>query len=158
MAESNFANLFPASRNYKSAYEMAADFRLAFRLPFAQTLVEQLEIGLQVLELIKEEAEEAFEAAILLADCLEDVHYQPKSSASLLDRKANMLKELCDLKYVVDQYAAAMGWDIDEAYRRVHESNMSKLDDNGDPIYHPETGKVLKSSNYIVADLSDLVG
>ena len=34
---------------------------------------------------------------------------------------------------------------------------MSKLDDNGDPVYHPETGKVLKSSNYIAADLSDLV-
>jgi len=69
-----------------------------------------------------------------------------------------MLKELCDLKYVIDQYAAAMGWDIDEAERRVHESNMSKLDDNGDPIYNPETGKVLKSPNYIAADLSDLVG
>ena len=157
MAESDFASLFPSSQNYKSAYQRAVDFRLAFRLPFAKTSVEQLETGLQVLELIKEEAEETFEAAVLLADCLEN-SIGESSKVQLSIRKHNMLKELCDLKYVIDQYAAAMGWDIDEAERRVHESNMSKLDDNGDPIYNPETGKVLKSPNYIAADLSDLVG
>ena len=41
------------------------------------------------------------------------------------------LKELADLVYVCYQYAANMGWDLDEAMHRVHESNMSKLDEYG---------------------------
>ena len=44
-----------------------------------------------------------------------------------------------------------------EAFKRVHESNMSKLDDNGKPIKR-EDGKVLKGPNYKAPDLSDLVG
>ena len=66
------------------------------------------------------------------------------------------LKELSDLAYVCYQYAANMGWDLDEALRRVHESNMSKLDIGGKPIYR-EDGKVLKSKNYKPPTLSDLV-
>ena len=66
------------------------------------------------------------------------------------------IKELSDLVYVCYQYAANMGWDLDEALRRVHESNMSKLDKGGKPIYR-EDGKVLKSKNYKPPTLSDLV-
>ena len=66
------------------------------------------------------------------------------------------LKELSDLAYVCYQYAANMGWDLDEALRRVHQSNMSKLDEGGKPIYR-EDGKVLKSKNYQPPTLSDLV-
>ena len=66
------------------------------------------------------------------------------------------LKELSDLAYVCYQYAANMGWDLDEALRRVHQSNMSKLDESGKPIYR-EDGKVLKSKNYQPPTLSDLV-
>jgi predicted HAD superfamily Cof-like phosphohydrolase len=69
---------------------------------------------------------------------------------------ADCLKELADLVYVCAQYAANMGWDLDEAMRRVHESNMSKLDDNGNPIYR-EDGKVLKGPNYQPPTLTDLV-
>lgn len=43
-----------------------------------------------------------------------------------------------------------------EAFRRVHQSNMSKLDDNGEPIYN-ENGKVMKGPNYRPPDLSDLI-
>ncbi len=57
------------------------------------------------------------------------------------------LKELADLVYVCYQYAENMGWLLDEALDRVHKSNMSKLDDNGEPIYR-EDGKVLKGPNY----------
>ena len=42
---------------------------------------------------------------------------------------ADCLKELSDLVYVCYQYAANLGWDLDEALNRVHQSNMSKLDD-----------------------------
>ena len=68
----------------------------------------------------------------------------------------NCLKELADLVYVCYQYAANMGWDLDEAMFRVHQSNMSKLDENGKPIYR-EDGKVLKGPNYKPPNLADLV-
>jgi NTP pyrophosphatase (non-canonical NTP hydrolase) len=69
---------------------------------------------------------------------------------------ADCLKELADLVYVCYQYAANLGWDLDEALDRVHKSNMSKLDDNGNPIYR-EDGKVLKGPNYQPPNLTDLV-
>ena len=65
------------------------------------------------------------------------------------------LKELADLVYVCYQYAENMGWFLDEALNRVHESNMSKLDEDGNPIYRDD-GKVLKGPNYKPPDLSDL--
>jgi predicted HAD superfamily Cof-like phosphohydrolase len=68
----------------------------------------------------------------------------------------NLLKELADLVYVCYGFAATFGWDLDVAFNRVHQSNMSKLGDDGKPIYR-EDGKVLKSKNYVAPDLSDLV-
>ena len=70
--------------------------------------------------------------------------------------KPDCLKELADLVYVCYQYAANMGWDLDEAMHRVHESNMSKLDEEGKPILR-EDGKVLKGPNYTPPNLEDLV-
>ena len=70
--------------------------------------------------------------------------------------RAEALKELADLVYVCYQYAANMKWDLDEAMYRVHESNMSKLDEDGKPIYR-EDGKVLKGPNYKPPNLEDLV-
>jgi predicted HAD superfamily Cof-like phosphohydrolase len=67
-----------------------------------------------------------------------------------------IMKEACDLVYVVLGTFVEFGWDFDEAFRRVHESNMSKLDENGKPLYR-EDGKVLKGPNYKKPDLSDLV-
>ena len=72
------------------------------------------------------------------------------------EHKENALKELADLVYVCYQYAVNMGWDLDEAMHRVHESNMSKLDKDGNPIYR-EDGKVLKRPNYKPPNLFDLV-
>ena len=69
---------------------------------------------------------------------------------------AHLLKELADLVYVCYAMADVFDWDLDEAFRRVHESNMSKLDENGKPIYR-EDGKVLKGPNYKAPDLGDLV-
>ena len=68
----------------------------------------------------------------------------------------NLLKELADLAYVTFLYAATFGWDLDEAIRRVHASNMSKLGPDGKPVYRDD-GKVLKGKNYQAPDLSDLV-
>lgn len=66
------------------------------------------------------------------------------------------LKELADLVYVCYQYAENLGWDLDEALNRVHRSNMSKLGEDGEPVYR-EDGKVLKGPNYQPPNLSDLV-
>ena len=66
-----------------------------------------------------------------------------------------MLKELADLVYVCYQYAENMGWLLDEAMNSVHESNMSKLGEDGKPIYR-EDGKVLKGPNYKPPNLEDL--
>ena len=66
------------------------------------------------------------------------------------------LKELADLVYVCYQYAENMNWFLDEALHRVHESNMSKLGEDGKPIYR-EDGKVLKGPGYKPPDLSDLI-
>lgn len=68
----------------------------------------------------------------------------------------DLLKELADLAYVTFGFAAEFGWDLDEALRRVHASNMSKLGDDGNPIYR-EDGKVLKGPNYEPPHLGDLV-
>ncbi len=72
------------------------------------------------------------------------------------NHQVECLKELADLVYVCYQYAENMGWFLDEALNRVHESNMSKLDEDGKPIYR-EDGKVLKGPNYKPPYLDDLV-
>ena len=66
------------------------------------------------------------------------------------------LKELADLVYVCYQYAENMGWNLDEALNLVHLSNLSKLGEDGEPIYRDD-GKVLKGPNYKPPDLSELV-
>lgn len=71
----------------------------------------------------------------------------------------NLLKEFADDLYVKLGTLVALGVadKFEEAFERVHLSNMSKLDDEGRPIYR-EDGKVLKSNNYKAPDLTDLVG
>ena len=66
------------------------------------------------------------------------------------------LKELADLVYVCYQYAANLNWDLDVALDRVHQSNMSKLGEDGKPIRRDD-GKVLKGPNYQPPTLTDLV-
>ena len=70
--------------------------------------------------------------------------------------QSETLKELADLVYVCYQYAENMNWFLDEALNRVHESNMSKLDEDGKPIYR-EDGKVLKGPNYKPPNLDYLI-
>ncbi len=70
--------------------------------------------------------------------------------------RADCLKELADLVYVCAQYAENMDWDLEQALRRVHQSNMSKLGDDGEPIRRAD-GKVLKGPNYQPPNLTDLV-
>ena len=67
-------------------------------------------------------------------------------------------KELADLLYVVIGTAVAHGIvRFDDVFAEVHRSNMSKLDDDGRPIFR-EDGKVLKGPNYSPADVRSLLG
>lgn len=45
---------------------------------------------------------------------------------------------------------------IEEIFDEIHRSNMSKLDDNGQPVYR-EDGKILKSNNYFLPDIGKII-
>ena len=54
---------------------------------------------------------------------------------------------LTDILYVTYGAGHAFGIDLDKCFNEVQNSNMSKLDDNGKPIYN-DSGKVMKGPNY----------
>ena len=60
---------------------------------------------------------------------------------------------LTDILYVTYGAGHAFGIDLDKCFDEVQNSNMSKLDDNGKPIYN-ESGKVMKGPKYFKPDLS----
>ena len=63
---------------------------------------------------------------------------------------------LTDILYVTYGAGHAFGIDLDKCFDEVQNSNMSKLDENGKPIYN-EKGKVMKGPNYFKPDLSKFV-
>ena len=63
---------------------------------------------------------------------------------------------LTDILYVTYGAGHAFGIDLDKCFEEVQNSNMSKLGDNGEPIYN-EAGKVMKGPNYFKPDLSKFV-
>ena len=60
---------------------------------------------------------------------------------------------LTDILYVTYGAGHAFGINLDECFQEVQNSNMSKLDSNGKPIYN-DKGKVMKGPNYFKPDLS----
>ena len=63
---------------------------------------------------------------------------------------------LTDILYVTYGAGHAFGIDLDKCFDEVQNSNMSKLDKNGKPIYN-EMGKVMKGENYFKPDLSKFI-
>ena len=63
---------------------------------------------------------------------------------------------LTDILYVTYGAGHAFGINLDKCFEEVQNSNMSKLDENGKPIYN-EAGKVMKGPNYFKPDLSKFV-
>ena len=63
---------------------------------------------------------------------------------------------LTDILYVTYGAGQAFGIDLDKCFDEVQNSNMSKLDENGKPIYN-EHGKVMKGPNYFKPDLSKFI-
>ena len=60
---------------------------------------------------------------------------------------------LTDILYVTYGAGHAFGINLDGCFDEVQQSNMSKLDDNGNPIYN-DSGKVMKGPKYFKPDLS----
>ena len=89
------------------------------------------------IDLIKEELEELTEA-MYNKDLLE------------------VADALTDILYVTYGAGHAFGIDLDNCFEEVQNSNMSKLGENGEPIYN-ESGKVMKGPNYFKPDLSKFV-
>ena len=63
---------------------------------------------------------------------------------------------LTDILYVTYGAGHAFGINLDECFEEVQNSNMSKLDLNGKPIYN-DKGKVMKGPKYFKPDLSKFV-
>ena len=86
------------------------------------------------IDLIKEELEE-------LTDAIQDENLLEVADA------------LTDILYVTYGAGHAFGIDLDKCFEEVQNSNMSKLGEDGKPIYN-EAGKVMKGPNYFKPDLS----
>ena len=133
---------FTTLRTNVSFYEQAAsEFRKAYELQPGLTTT-SLKLQQTLID------EEHLELAHAYMDLRDDLNNKKA--------RENMLKELADLVYVCHQMAAAFGWDLQVAHNRVHDSNMSKLGEDGKPIRR-EDGKVLKGPNYFQPSLIDLV-
>ena len=89
------------------------------------------------IDLIKEELQELTEAM---------------NSKDLLE----VADALTDILYVTYGAGHAFGIDLDKCFEEVQNSNMSKLGEDGNPIYN-ESGKVMKGPNYFKPDLSKFV-
>ena len=84
----------------------------------------------------------------------------------LIDEEFNELKDaindndivevadaLTDILYVTYGAGHSFGIDLDKCFDEVQKSNMSKLGEDGNPIYN-EAGKVMKGPNYFKPDLN----
>ena len=89
------------------------------------------------IDLIKEELEELTEAM---------------KNKDLLE----VADALTDILYVTYGAGHAFGINLDQCFEEVQNSNMSKLDENGKPIFN-DAGKVMKGPNYFKPNLSKFV-
>lgn len=121
--------------NHGDTYHRVFEFHERFRCTIHHGLRREEDIALRV-ELIREEFQE-------LTDALQSWLAGNHTPGTFMD----ICDALADLDYVVAGAAVAFGVPLPELAREVHASNMSKLDENGEPIYR-EDGKVLKGSDF----------
>ena len=84
----------------------------------------------------------------LIAEELDELKNAMKSKDLL-----EVADALTDILYVTYGAGHAFGIDLDKCFEEVQSSNMSKLGENGKPIYN-ESGKVMKGPDYFKPDLS----
>ena len=119
-------------------FELAGDFMEAFgQEVLTEPTCPEPNLAKLRLELIREEVEEL------------NVGIEGMDIVEIADA-------LTDILYVVYGAGHAFGIDLDECYHEVHRSNMSKLGEDGKPIYR-EDGKVMKGPNYFHPNLKDIL-
>ena len=138
------------SKTNKDQLSLLVDFMTAMGQPVSQGWedIEGIKLGLKLIEEETEEFREAVENIFENTECGE--------GEDVLNSREALSKELADILYVCYWTAAKIGIDVNEAFRRVHASNMSKLGPDGKPVKR-EDGKVLKGPGYHAPDLSDIV-
>lgn len=78
--------------------------------------------------------------------------YEELLEAEQNDDLVEIADALGDILYIVYGTAVSYGIPINDIFEEIHNSNMSKLDEHGKPIYR-EDGKILKSDRYFKPDI-----
>ena len=92
----------------------------------------------------------ALRASLIEEEAREFVH------AASNGNPIEMIDAMCDLLYVTYGAAVAMGIDLEPFFSEVHRSNMSKLGEDGKPIYRSD-GKVIKPAHWSPPDLPSVL-
>jgi predicted HAD superfamily Cof-like phosphohydrolase len=127
--------------DFNSIINKVREFHEVFGLDFHDT--PQTEISDRIIELrhrlMAEENDEYLEAA------------RNKDLTQVADALGDKLYILCGTII-----AHGLQHKIVEVFEEIHRSNMSKLDENGKPIYR-EDGKIMKSERYFLPDIKGIV-
>ena len=91
----------------------------------------------------------------LRVDLIEEELEELKEAINRKDLKET-IDALTDILYVTYGAGHAFGVDLDKCFQEVQNSNMSKLDDAGKPIFN-ENGKVMKGPNYFKPNLNQFL-
>ena len=123
------------------------------------------------MNLMTEELEEFYDALLVSADkaspygAVADIAFAfkmiNKGLAALQDSDFDVdiveaADAMTDMNYINEGSGVAFGIDLDKCFAEVQRSNMSKLDENGKPLYRDD-GKILKSSLYSPPDLRSVL-
>ncbi len=125
----------------KNKIDAVSKFHKAFGLGMKETPTASLGIKKNLLryELMREENEEYLEAA------------NNDDLVEVADALGDMLYILCGT--IIEH---GMQYKMEEVFNEIQRSNMSKLDENGKPIYR-EDGKVLKGPNYFKPNIKGIL-
>ena len=91
----------------------------------------------------------------LRIDLIEEELEELKDAINKKDLKETV-DALTDILYVVYGAGHAFGVNLDKCFEEVQNSNMSKLGEDGKPLYN-ENGKVMKGPNYFKPNLSQFL-
>jgi predicted HAD superfamily Cof-like phosphohydrolase len=119
----------------------------------------------EVAEMIKEVGTDDQETAQLLLGAHRAVHklaeHLKKSNEQVAfiepGKELNFLDSICDQLVTVTGVAHTCDYDVIGALNEVNRSNFSKFDGDGNPIYDPQTRKVMKGPNYSKPDLTPFI-
>lgn len=136
----------------KTSIEQVEEFHRTFGHPVANKVnVDDEALSILRVKLIGEELEELMDA---LFPASAPHQFKFEVDGSMNADPVAALDALTDIRYVVDGAFLALGlWPAyNAAMDEVHNSNMSKLGEDGQPIYR-EDGKIMKGPNYFKPDL-----